>query len=306
MAGSPRTSFVIATRNRADDLERTVQQLLDSTQCPIIVVDNASQDATREAASALTCWSRRIRLITLDRDRGAIARNVGVYACRTPYVAFCDDDSWWQPEAIAIGEAEFGCRPALALLAARTVVLPGGHTDAFSEQLAASPLGCPAGLPGPSVLGFQTRSAMVRKRAFEGVGGFSPVPHFRGEEQLLALDLAAAGWQLCYCPAMVACHQPSLGRGAASAQHARVLRNDALTAWMRRPASVCAVAAGALLRAAVHDGAHFRAATEALLRLPAAVRQRRALPSALEAQVRLCEAPPKSPPDAARRRPGDV
>ena len=32
----------------------------------------------------------------LDKNHGALARNLGVRATQAPYVAFSDDDSWWQ------------------------------------------------------------------------------------------------------------------------------------------------------------------------------------------------------------------
>jgi GT2 family glycosyltransferase len=286
---SSRTSFVVATRDRADDLADTLSRLLDNTGCPIIVVDNNSHDTTREVTAEFSGrYPGRLQLIGLPRNRGAVARNVGVAACRTPFVAFCDDDSWWQPDATEIAEEQFDRHPDLALLAACTVVEPGARIDAFSRQLAGSPLGRHRGKPGPSILGFQSCSAMVRKTAFEAVGGFNEVLFFRGEEQLVALDLVVAGWQLCYCPDMVAFHRPSPRRGTPAAQRARVLRNDFLTACMRRPPSTCARTWAALLRAAVHDRAHMRAAAEALTLLPAALRNRRRLPPDVESQVRLC------------------
>ncbi|WP_375486988.1 glycosyltransferase family 2 protein [uncultured Mycobacterium sp.] len=288
MGQAPRTSFVIATRDRAEDLAQTLTRLLDTTQCPIILVDNDSHDDTRDITAELSGrYPGRVVLLALNSNRGAVARNIGVAACHTPYVAFCDDDSWWQPGAIAIGENEFDRHPELAVLAARTVVEPGGRTDPFCDELAGSALGHVDGLPGPSILGFQSCAAMVRKTAFESVGGFSPVLHFRGEEQLLAVDLAAAGWQLCYCDRMVAFHRPSPRRSAPAAQRARVLRNDFLTSCMRRPMPVCLATGATLLRAATRDAAYVRAAGEALARLPAALRNRRALPPELERQLQL-------------------
>jgi GT2 family glycosyltransferase len=289
----PRTSFVIATRDRAVELAGTLHRLLDTTSCPIIVVDNASQDDSCEVTRAISRDrpdGDRVRLIPLTSNQGAVARNVGVAASHTPYVAFCDDDSWWRPDATTIAEEQFDRNAELALLAARTVVEPGGRTDAFSDLLADSPLGRLPGLPGPLVLGFQSCSAVVRKSAFESAGGFSPVLHFRGEEQLLALDLAVTGWRLCYCPAIVAFHQPSPRRQTPAAQRARVLRNDFLTSCMRRPPSMCLARSAPLLRAAAHDRAHLRAAAEAVARLPAALRNRRVLPPEWERQVRLLEA----------------
>lgn len=291
MDSSPaRTSFVIATRDRADELVRTVDRLIHTTMSPIIVVDNNSRDDTRDLVSAFADGHPdRVRLIALDRNEGAAARNVGAAAATTPYVAFCDDDSWWDPAATNRAERLFDSHPTLALLAAQTVVWPRGVRDPFSDELAGSALGRQAGLPGPSILGFQSCAAVVRRTAFLSAGGFSEVLHFRGEEQLLAVDLAAAGFDLCYCDDLIVYHEPSPTRGTAAAQRARVLRNDFLTCCMRRPADRCLASLRRLLRAAVTGPAYSRAAVEALLRLPAALRRRRLLPAAIETQVRLLE-----------------
>lgn len=255
-----------------------------------MVVDNASRDDSVAAAGRVASRSGgRVTVIPLSRNAGAVARNVGVARCDTPYVAFCDDDSWWAPEAVSPAEEIFDRSPTVALLAARTVLLPEYRDDPFVAELANSPLGRDPALPGPSILGFQACSAMVRKSAFEGVGGFSPILHFRGEEGLLACDLAAAGWDLCFCPALVAYHQPSSIRSPSQAQRARVLRNALLTACLRRPADRCAQAAAELACAATHDTAHAKALFEAAAALPAALRGRRRLPDAVERSLRILE-----------------
>jgi GT2 family glycosyltransferase len=272
------------------ELATTVARLLDTTECPIIVVDNASEDDSVAIMSRIAARSsHRLRIIGLDTNRGAVGRNVGVAACWTPYVAFCDDDSWWTPEAPAIGADHFDRHPSLGLLAARTIVWPQRREDPLTDQLANSALGRRADLPGPSILGFMCCSAMVRKRAFEAAGGFSEVLHFRGEEQLLALDMASLGWDLCYCPEMIAIHQPSTTRSTTAAQDARVLRNAVLTTWMRRPMRHCLEATGTLLRAALRDRDHARGAAEAILRLPSVVNERRPLPPDVEQALALLE-----------------
>lgn len=283
-------SFVIASRNRAAELASVVARLLDTTSCPIVVVDNASTDDTAAIVNRMAARSaNRLRLVSLDANRGAVGRNVGVAACDTPYVAFCDDDSWWTPESPAIAAEAFGRHPSVGLLAARTIVWPQRREDSFCAMLAASALGRRPDLPGPSILGFMSCAAMVRKRAFQRAGGFSDILHFRGEEQLLALDMAAAGWDLCYYPELVAIHQPSTVRATTAAQAARVLRNDVLTTWLRRPVRHCLNAGGRLAVAALRDRDHARAAVEAVVRLPAVVAERRPLPRELEEALTLLE-----------------
>ncbi|MCV7215610.1 glycosyltransferase family 2 protein [Mycobacterium crocinum] len=290
MTPGQQTSFVIASRNRAAELTLTMARLLDTTPCRIVLVDNASEDDSVHAARRVAAGSGgRVQIIELDRNLGAPARNIGVAACGTPYVAFCDDDSWWAPDAPATAEAIFAGHPPVGLLAAKTVVLPQRTEDPLVHLLASSPLGTRPGLPGPSILGFLACSSIVRAEAFCAAGGFSPVLHFRGEEQLLALDMARLGWELCYCSELVAVHQPSQTRPTSAAQDARSLRNDVLTTWMRRPLPHCLRAGGRLLQAALRDVEHTRAAAEALVRLPAAIAQRRPLPATLERDLRILE-----------------
>ena len=283
-------SFVIASQNRATELATVVNRLLDTTPCPIVVVDNASSDDSVATVDRMAARSRgRLRLIALHENLGAVGRNVGVRACHTPYVAFCDDDSWWTPEAPAIGAEAFGRYPSVGLLAARTIVWPQRRDDPFCALLAHSALGRRPDLPGPSILGFMSCAAMVRKRAFEQAGGFSDILHFRGEERLLALDMAAVGWDLCYYRQLVAIHQPSSMRATTTAQAARALRNDVLTTWLRRPIRHCLNASGRLILAALRDRDHARGAIEAVARLPAVLTHRRPLPRAVEEAVRMLE-----------------
>ncbi len=284
------TSFVIATRNRSAEMTATAERLLDTTNCPIVLVDNGSDDDSLMAARRLSARSGdRVLAIGLDRNLGAAGRNFGVRACRTPYVAFCDDDSWWAPDAPDIAEETFGRHPSVGLLAARTVVWPSDTEDPLVRLMAQSPLGTRRDLPGPSVLGFLACSSIVRVESFLAAGGFSPVLHFRGEEQLLALDMAAQGWDLCYCADLVAFHRPSQSRPSTAAQEARILRNAVLTTWLRRPLGRCLRAGADLLRAAARDVAHARAAAEALARVPRVIAERRPLPRQVELAARVLE-----------------
>jgi GT2 family glycosyltransferase len=290
MVTESRTSFVIASRNRSAELAVVVERLLDTTSCPIVFVDNASDDDSVEVIARLAARAAgRLVVVPLPDNLGAVGRNVGVARCTTPFAAFCDDDSWWDAEAPSIAEEVFDAHPTVALLAARTVVWPQRCDDPLVAQLAASPLGQDPALPGPSILGFLACSAVVRKDAFEGVGGFNSILHFRGEERLLAWDLAANGWDLCFCPELVAHHHPSMVRPPSSSQKARGRRNDVLTTWLRRPIRECVTAGVEFAREAATDGAHARAFGEALRLLPAVLRQRRRLPTDVERSIALLE-----------------
>lgn len=285
-----RTSFVVASRNRSAELATVLRLLLDTTNSPIILVDNASDDDSVQMARHIAEGSAgRLTVIEAEENLGAVGRNLGVAAASTPFVAFCDDDSWWDPDSIAAAESLFDAYPTLAVLAARTLVMPGRREDPIVADLASSPLGKDPALPGPSILGFLACSSIVRASAFEAVGGFSPIIHFRGEETLLAWDLSAHGWDLCFCERLTAFHQPSAERGTTSAQDARAMRNAVLTTWLRRPLRHCVRSGAAFVSAAVTDRDHAVALGEALRKLPAVLAARHRLPADTERCLRVLE-----------------
>ncbi|WP_433221835.1 glycosyltransferase family 2 protein [Dactylosporangium sp. CS-047395] len=288
-------TVVIATRNRKDPLSRTLARLdaLADRPAGIVVVDNASEDGT---AAVVAERFPGVRLLSLARNEGAVARNLGVAAAATPYVAFADDDSWWADGALDRAAALFDAHPRLALVAARTLVGPQGRPDPLAGVLAAAPLGVPDDLPGPAVLGFMACSAAVRRDAFLACGGFDPVVFFMGEEQRLAWDLFSAGWGLAYCDDVVAHHHPAPATGADRGRKETLrARNHALTAWMRRPYRVALGHTGQLLRAAVTDPTARRAVVQLLARLPAALAQRRPPEPALEVALGQLEQAPLPP-----------
>lgn len=263
-------TVVVATRDRAPELRRSLAR----HEAPVIVVDNASRDDTVTVAA-----DAGARVIALPRNLGAAARNLGADEAATRYVAFADDDSWWASGALARAARVLDGHPRTALLAARVLVGPEERLDPTSDAMARSPLGRPGDLPGPAILGFLACSVIVRRDAFRAVGGFSEILHFAGEEELLALDLAAAGWGLAYVPDLVVHHHPSRTGRDPSARRRREARNRLLTAWLRRPLPAVARTAAASL--ATRDGRAGLA--DAARVLPAVARARRPVPPCVEA-----------------------
>ncbi|MDR6592613.1 GT2 family glycosyltransferase [Saccharothrix longispora] len=281
------TTVVIATRDRVEELVRTLGHLR-RLSAPVIVVDNGSSDDT---VARVRRDFPQVRVLALGHNVGASARNRGVRAADTPYVAFCDDDSWWAPGALDRAEELFRGHPGLGLVAARVVVEPEGREDPVCAEMASSPLGRGDDLPGPRVLGFICCASIVRREAFLRVGGFNPVLFFPGEERLFSWDMAAAGWACCYVDELVAHHRPSTSRGPSAARRRAEMRNDLLTTWLRRPVGVGLAEAVALARRGAGDGVAWAALGAAALKLPAVLGQRRLLPADVERQVRLLTRP---------------
>ncbi|PXX68927.1 GT2 family glycosyltransferase [Nocardia tenerifensis] len=285
-AATAKTTIVIATRNRAAELARTLAELSAlRPRPPIVLVDNGSTDDTVGAAEAFS----GVEIIRLPRNLGAAARNIGVAAARTPYVAFSDDDSWWAGDALPTAERLLDAHPRLGLIAGRTLVGADARDDPVNELMANSPLGHPPGLPGPLVLGFLACAAIVRKKAYLEVAGFSSLLHFGAEERLLSLDLATRGWHLCYVAHVHAHHHPSTRRPPQPWRRQVEQRNNALIVWMRRPLRRCATETTQLLAGALRDPGTLPAAAGFVSRLPWALAQRRRLPPEVERAARTLE-----------------
>ena len=275
---NPPISIVVATRNRSNDLRRTLRRLSALPEAaPIIVVDNGSDDGTVELVRSSF---PQVRLISLDANLGAAARNIGVEAATTPCVAFSDDDSWWAPGALQKCATLFERHSRLGIIAARILVGAQRRLDDNCAAMAASPLGRVDGFPGPSVLGFLACGAAVRRSAFIDAGGFLPRLEMGSEERLLAIDMAVAGWELAYVDDVVAYHHPSPRDG--NLRRRTITRNDLWTAWLRRrPIGVIVETARTVRRAVPH--AWGRAALlEAVMAAPWILQERRAVPWEIE------------------------
>ena len=274
-----RVTVVVMSRDRRDELVHTLAR----HETPVVLVDNGSTDGTVDAVRSLVPDAT---VVALPVNRGAPARNIGVRLAGTPYVAFADDDSWWAAGALARAVELLDAHPRVALLAARVLVGPEEREDPANRTMAAAPLGHEPDLPGPSILGFLACGVVVRRSAFLEVGGFDDVVFFHGEEERVALDLAAAGWGLAYVPELVVHHHPSPARDLRS-RAALMVRNRVLVAVQRRPWRVVAHEVGRAVRSGRAGRAGARAA---LRRVPRALADRRRLPGPVErARLRLDE-----------------
>lgn len=94
---SPRTSLIIPVRDGARFITEAIHSALAqlSPEDEIIVVDDASTDTTRTLVSGLN--DPRIRLLEgLGRGVSA-ARNLGIAAATSEFIAFLDHDDLWPP-----------------------------------------------------------------------------------------------------------------------------------------------------------------------------------------------------------------
>ncbi len=97
-----RISVIIATHNRADllsiALESVARQTLDPAAYEVIVVDNASTDKTAALIGQTSAGMPQLRYVLETRLGLSWARNAGLAAAQSPYVAYLDDDARAEPE----------------------------------------------------------------------------------------------------------------------------------------------------------------------------------------------------------------
>jgi GT2 family glycosyltransferase len=278
-----RVTVVVITRNRADDLSRSIV----NHEAGLIVVDNASAEPIADTVEFLRPDATCVRL---QENLGAVARNIGVQRATSDYVAFADDDSWWAPGSLARAVTIMDAHPRLAVLAGRVLVGEENRPDPINGLMAQGPIGSDPDLPGPNIVGFLACGAVVRRSAFLSVGGFDPVVFFAGEEERVCLDLLSDGWGLAYVDDVVAHHRPA-HRDDEPSRRALLARNAILTAWMRRPLSVAAARTVRFALQGVDERAGVKAACR---RLPAALRRRRRISAVLERRLRTLESAVRS------------
>jgi len=178
-------SLVIATRDRADFLERALASLASQRDAPafeVVVVDNGSRDRTSAVVRA--CGASAgfpVRYVfAAEPNRGA-ARNAGVRASSGDIVLFVDDD----------------VRLPATFLFAHASAHARRHGRAISGPILNVPT--PQAEPTPSPANYSgaffcTCNVSVARAAFDAAGGFDETFTLYGwEDTELGLRLRSAG-----------------------------------------------------------------------------------------------------------------
>jgi GT2 family glycosyltransferase len=277
-----RLTIVLLLHDCARWVGRTLGQLA-ALGLPVIAVDNASSDATRDVVTSYP----GVELVALPTNIGAAGRNVGVERARTPYVGFCDDDGWYERDGLEAAVDVFERHPQVGLINARIVVGPDEYLDPISVEMEASPLVDPLPLPGVRLLSFMGGACLVRRDAYLAVGGYDPRFFIGGEEETLAWPLARAGWEMRYVPEVVMHHHPSL------ANYSRIrhfgIRNTLWNAWLHRRLASAVRYSLFILASSPKDRDLLRGLGLALRGMPWVLRHRAPVDVRLDRELRTLE-----------------
>lgn len=115
---SPYVSVVIPTYNREHLIQAAIESVLKQTflDYELIIVDDASTDATVEFISNTYSHIPQIQLLPLAKNRGpGGARNEGILAAKGELIAFFDSDDWWEPTFLEIMVSQLKAHPEAVL-----------------------------------------------------------------------------------------------------------------------------------------------------------------------------------------------
>lgn len=163
-------SIIIPAYNAERYIAKALESCLSQTYAPheIIVIDDASADGTVAIAES---FPSPVRVIRLAENMGvSVARNRGIQASTGDWIAFLDADDWFLPEKLE-------CQRYCILENPRAVLIYTGY--------------CMIGIDGAETNGqffcprelwprFRYRngillsSILLRRDAFDAVGGFNP------------------------------------------------------------------------------------------------------------------------------------
>ena len=226
----PRVTAVVVSFNTRDDLRRCLASLRAHAglPCEVVVVDNASADASADMVRAEFPEARLIR----NRENVGFSRanNQGLREAAGAYVLILNSDAELAPGALPALVALLDARPRVAAVGPRTLNPDGTVQVSFGPAL--TPVAewrqrrlvrgverrDPAALAEAEAHAAVEREPdwvsgsclLARKDALDSVGGFDESFFLYEEDVDLCLRLRRAGWTVVFTPAAAVVHH--LGR----------------------------------------------------------------------------------------------
>ena len=200
----PKISVLLPCYNAALTLQETLTSIdaQDFTDFEVLMVDDGSEDETRDIMTAFASRNARFRLLALEHAGIIPALNHGLHACRGEYIARMDGDDLMHPQRLGLQAAFLDAHPDVTLVSSLVQGFPAGqlrqgfkiyidwlnslttHADICRQIFVESPLCHP--------------SVTFRKSAVIGLGGYQE----RGwaEDYDLWLRMYLAGMQFAKLP----------------------------------------------------------------------------------------------------------
>jgi len=256
---TPELAAVIVNYNAGPEIRAALQSIagemarLDPVTEPragggweALVVDNASTDGSSDYVWEFAPRARVLRnAVNVGFGRGI---NQGVTASSAPFILIMNPDCRLEPGAVATMRAELEARPRCALVGLRVLdpdgseqgsargdpnMLTGlfGRTGPLRHLLPSAPMSrrnvVTAGRESATVDWVSGACMLVRRSAFDEVGGFDPRYFLYWEDADLCRRLRARGHEIRYVPGATAVHQVGHSSRTARAASIRAFHESA-------------------------------------------------------------------------------
>jgi glycosyltransferase involved in cell wall biosynthesis len=206
----PRASVVIATRNRREELLRTVRACLRQTypSLEVLVYDDASSDGTLEAVRR---EFPQLRASRSEPHVGYIAlRNRGFREARGEFVFSLDDDSYFTCEnTVSRTVALFDENPKAAAIALPYVE---PHTNDPAKKMRVAP-------DDQRLRSYVGCAHALRRQVALDLGGYREFLIHQGEERDLSIRMLDRGYEVFYGDTQPLVHTYSEQRDLERLQH---------------------------------------------------------------------------------------
>lgn len=232
-----RVSIIVPAFNQGRYLRQAVESALGQTHAnvEVVIVDDGSTDSTFEVCRELSVRPNVVVIRQENRGVGA-ARNRGAAAAIGDYLCFLDADDFYHQDKVALQARVLDRSHDLEWVYCDIVPLDesgaeelGGYSVAGARRQLTGDI-----LESLLVGGFfPPHTVMMRRRAFEELGGFDPA--LGGNADLdLWLRMAASGRRVEFVNQRLAYYRTHPGSMSRDLSHMRSTRVAALTKLARR------------------------------------------------------------------------
>lgn len=199
-------SVVVPAKNEEASIAALLDSLLRQSRPAreIIVVDAGSVDRTAQIVREYRSAAIPVRLIAIGPAFPGIARNVGVEAAASEYIAFTDagiqlGEHWLEKLCAALDQDRNSIAPHFD-------VVFGSYEPVISTFLdqctATAYVPARSEEPGKEIRGPVIASCLIRRSVIDAAGGFTP---YRAAEDLIFFErIRRREWSVAYAPAAVA------------------------------------------------------------------------------------------------------
>ncbi|HET6157700.1 MAG TPA: glycosyltransferase [Dongiaceae bacterium] len=210
-AAGPDLSIVICTRNRAAQLQGTLDSLTamkTSHRWEAILVDNASTDGTPDVIHRAMGVDPRIRYAREDRIGLNAARERGWREAKSAIIAWTDDDCYVAEDYVDAVLAAFESQPGVGAVGGRILLFdPEDARVTIDERTYPVEIAPRSFVPAGA---FKGANLSFRREALEAVGGFDPEfgsgSLFPGGDIDAVADVLWAGFKARYDPRPLVYH----------------------------------------------------------------------------------------------------